>query len=519
MIDYYSQLCETAEIKKSKVENHIKTIHNINLDDSPGRGSSTQEHAESASSNDSFHTVDEEPPKTEHESDKFERITEEEKVESSSMPIHSSNSMDILNANSVEAIADKNANVKDEIPKTVQQAIENFRMAKKIKEKVMQQELGLDFSVPLAVNLPQVSNTTSLTQAQKNKLKVLSSEFGISLKIEEIPVIKYQSALSENRKRVLGVSDCFIYDKPLDNEVFLNRNIKNLENDHSTCLKQSKSLTLDFEKISQNSFKLDSENPLPMSVDSTPLSDLPHSIVTTPSTMFMSVDSGPFGGTPSTAETQQSEEEFNFTLKPKSSQATSIVPLYINRRHTSSRKTFSKRVTKEEASVISSNCLKMFLHESVEIPLAAQSRLINDGLLSYFINDLKYLEHLKNIRDFFFFQDGEFGRIITDNLFSKLYEANNPRDLINIRTFRNLDELLSKNQDGSNNLSFEIIDPERFNLGSPDVLNCVFLSYKVQWPLNILLPKNTIGKYDEIFKFLWKLNRMVWVLKSIFMVS
>lgn len=515
MIQYYSALMETAENKKSKIENHIKKIHSIQINQSPIRASLLDDRAESESSNDSFHTVFEEPQKSEHHSSKLESVVEKEPEEN----IRYSESLDALNANKGDEHSDTNANV-ESLPETIQQAIKNFEMAKKIKEKVMRQELGIELSQKIVKTETETSNISYLTEAQKNKLKVLSSEFGITLKPEEIHTIKYQSALSDNRNKVMGVSNCFDFSKNLDNANFLNKNVNNIED--SISLKHSKSLTLDFGKIDNKPPKLKFDKPLPMSVDSTPMSDVPLSMVTTPSTMFMSVDSGPFESLPTTAETRQTDEGFNFTTKGTTSKET--LPLHITYRKTEPKKKFSKRVTKEEAAAISSNCLRFFLLESIKMPLATQTKLVNDGILEYFINDLGYINHLNNLRDYFFLQDGEFGRIITDNLFTKLYEANCPADLINCRTLQNLMlgalDMCSKNQERCTRLSFEMnSSPKTFDLGSPNVLDCLSLTYKVEWPLNILLPTSTIEKYDEVFKYLLKLNRMAWVLKKIFLVS
>lgn len=150
-------------------------------------------------------------------------------------------------------------------------------------------------------------------------------------------------------------------------------------------------------------------------------------------------------------------------------------------------------------------------------------RLVNTELLRYFIEDLQYLKHLESLRNYFLLQDGEFGRNMTEGLFEKLYDADFVVDLINFRTL----ELLvhqalnssSKCQENATCISFKINNlPARFNLGDLNVLDCLSLSYRVSWPLNVLLPSDTIGKYDEVFKFLLKLHRISWVQKKIFQV-
>lgn len=504
MIEYYTQLFEAADSKKSKIETHLKKIQGINLNQSAGRSSSTDN---SISSNDSFHTVFEEPQKADRHSSMLEEVTEIQSTESSEKKLHSSKSLDVLNANSFEEQSDNNANI-ETVNRRNQQETENSQSAEQINENVMQNKTEK--------NIGEISHFTYFTEAQKNKLKVLSSEFGITVNPEKIHTTNYETSLSQNRNRVMGISDCFEYDQKLDNERFLRKNLKNMKD--TSTIKQSKSLTLDFQKININA-QHTFDKPLPMSVDSTPMSDLPLSIVTTPSTMFLSLESGILESVPTTAETQQTEEGF---FSPKYDASKETVPLYYRKKLPDKR--FSKRVAKEEASAISSNCLKLFLYESVQIPLATQNETVNNGILKYFMHDLNYMSHIGNLRDYFFLQDGEFGRIITNNLFTKLYDANSPSELINCKTLQNLVfsalDISIKNHSRSNTLSFEIINfPKTFDLSNPDVLDCLSLTYKIEWPLNILLPVNTIGKYDEVFKFLLKLSRMSWVLKKIFLVS
>lgn len=175
------------------------------------------------------------------------------------------------------------------------------------------------------------------------------------------------------------------------------------------------------------------------------------------------------------------------------------------------------------AEGIATNCLQLFLRQSVTMSLSIQTKLVNAELLRYFIEDLQYLQHLANLRDYFFLQDGEFGRNITEGLFEKLYDVNFPTDLINFRTLQVLvHEALnssSKLQENTGCLSFKINNlPSRFDLGDLNVLDCLSLSYRVVWPLNVLLPSDTVGKYDEVFKYLLKLHRVSWVQKKTFEV-
>nr|XP_022903750.1 gamma-tubulin complex component 6-like isoform X1 [Onthophagus taurus] len=170
------------------------------------------------------------------------------------------------------------------------------------------------------------------------------------------------------------------------------------------------------------------------------------------------------------------------------------------------------------------NNLEKQIEKSVSIPLKAQINLIDNELLRHFFVNLKYLDHLKLFRSYFFLLDGEFSRNITEELFNKLYKGKDskPTDLLNVSTLQNLirhalDSSIKSKGEFASILSFKINNiPKNFDLNDPDVLSCLSLSYEVKWPLNVLLPKDIVAKYDEVFKFLLKLNMVSWVLKEMF---
>ncbi|KAJ3646288.1 hypothetical protein Zmor_023880 [Zophobas morio] len=489
MIDYYNKLYEISDQRRKKIETHIQKLKTYCLDQSIP--------VEINSSEESFYSVDDVVKEEENDEKFIDSLPECEQEgalvsepQSELKPMHSSQSLDIINAN----------NEKSE-DNTIKAVMETFAMARKIKEKVLSEEMGIILAAP--VHKKQVSSifdNEKLTDAQRNKLRVLSSEFGIEIKPPQIKKSLTQCEI--NRNVVLGSSDCF-YPFKLDNVNYLNKNLATSTEESEKKIKKSTSLSLDFVKI---------DPPIPMSVDTTPMSE------STTSRLVLSVEKGEFESIPTTADTHITDEGFVFDGIPESG----YIPIKRSFSDTLQKKVFSKRVTVEEASGLSTNCLKLFLHESISIPLATQTKLAENELLKYFIDNLHYFKHLNSLRDYFFLQDGEFGRNITENLFEKLYDVHFPIELINCRTLQNLVfgalQMSSKFQENSNYLSFKINSlPKRFHLGDPDVLDCLSLTYKVHWPLNILLPVDTVSKYDEVFKYLLKLNRISWVLKKIFL--
>lgn len=66
------------------------------------------------------------------------------------------------------------------------------------------------------------------------------------------------------------------------------------------------------------------------------------------------------------------------------------------------------------------------------------------------------------------------------------------------------------------NLSFALkFLPEAFAPNAPDVLSCLELRYKVDWPLNVVLTEGCLSRYSGIFSFLLQLKLMMWTLKDV----
>ncbi|XP_030023549.2 uncharacterized protein LOC115442605 isoform X1 [Manduca sexta] len=158
------------------------------------------------------------------------------------------------------------------------------------------------------------------------------------------------------------------------------------------------------------------------------------------------------------------------------------------------------------------------LQRSVMLPLTYQLEVVNNSILTYFLVNLDMYEHLRSLKDYFFLMDGEFSRSICHNLFAKLSKTLNPQELLNFATLHNiLDKALGSSishvHKFSENLSFTITDsPLSFQHSSPDVLQCLSLTYSVSWPLNIILSQEALVRYAKVFQFLVKMRRTFWVL-------
>ncbi|XP_039281480.1 gamma-tubulin complex component 6 isoform X2 [Nilaparvata lugens] len=165
------------------------------------------------------------------------------------------------------------------------------------------------------------------------------------------------------------------------------------------------------------------------------------------------------------------------------------------------------------------NCL----HKSVSIPTEIQHVFANDAVLRLFLNNEKLLEHLQCIRKYFFFLDGEYGRILTGSLFQELELAEHPSVLLSRHRLNAILQLASGSFQNCSpfveRLSFFVREiPLAFLLTDPEVLNCLSMRYKLHWPLNIIISDDAILNYDKIFAFQLQLHRASWVLQQDFQI-
>ncbi|XP_050328524.1 gamma-tubulin complex component 6 [Bactrocera neohumeralis] len=168
--------------------------------------------------------------------------------------------------------------------------------------------------------------------------------------------------------------------------------------------------------------------------------------------------------------------------------------------------------------------LTEFLQKSVILPMTTHLGLVNNEVMRLFLEELHILDHLRSLRHYFFLMDGEFGSIICDGIIGKLESGATPTKLLNYQMLHSiLDTALSSsitgNDKNAENLSFTINDvPQKFDLANPGVLNVLSLSYRIEWPLNLILNPETLEQYGNIFKYLLKVRRISWVLERAYQI-
>ncbi|XP_069347735.1 gamma-tubulin complex component 6 [Eulemur rufifrons] len=165
--------------------------------------------------------------------------------------------------------------------------------------------------------------------------------------------------------------------------------------------------------------------------------------------------------------------------------------------------------------------LPVLMKRSITAPLAAHISLVNKAAVDYFFVELHLEAHCEALRHFLLMEDGEFAQSLSDLLFEKLGAGQTPGELLNPLVLNSvLSKALQYSLHGDSphaaNLSFALkFLPEVFAPNAPDVLSCLELRYKVDWPLNMVITESCLGKYSGIFSFLLQLKLMMWTLKDV----
>ncbi|XP_078091688.1 gamma-tubulin complex component 6 [Mustelus asterias] len=165
--------------------------------------------------------------------------------------------------------------------------------------------------------------------------------------------------------------------------------------------------------------------------------------------------------------------------------------------------------------------LPVLMKHSITAPLIAHASLVNKAIIDYLFVELNIEQNFEALRHFLLMEDGEFAQSLSDMLFEKLGSGQTPGELLNPLVLNSiLNKALQYSLHGdskfASNLTFALkYLPEMFKPNAPDVLNCLELRYKVNWPLNIVITESCMSKYNKIFSFLLQLKHMFWTLKDV----
>lgn len=558
IVNYYDELFQAIEIRRASIEK-IKKQFVENTNDKQDKHTESEKAVHSKLDN-----IQEEKMLVSACSSDEIFYDSKSEVEDNNENESQLNNIDALNANIIESqienVTEKetdkvlqetettqsNEEVRQEV-KRKNIINEAFLEAQRNRAKIMNLEFGQTLITKPKPNLKLIDDNSNLTEAQKNKLKVMRAEYQMFYQPKE-----QKNTINDNEKDDTNKDTSFISDNMASPGQELVMNI-NHRNNILSLPKHIEQINNKNKNININAVNnLLTENEVtPMSVGSTPNTEYISDFPTPSSSKMYSTDITLNSAcTLDTASSNFTDDGFKFpTVESKDSADPSLLTARTHISEDSFKVTDQEskcsdeilqkkikikvagfteierenKLEKKDASDILNNNIKYLLHQSIFVPLQAQMRLVNNEILKYFLDDQKLFSHLHSLRCYFFLLDGEFGRHITEGIFNKLYEVRDPADLLNGRVLQIImNKALcssSKFQENSERLSFTIQNiPQRFNLSSADVLACLSLSYKINWPLNILLPFDTMEKYELVFKYLLKLHHVSWILQKTFQV-
>lgn len=547
-IDLVTHVDSDTKIDVKTSEETVKEIPNIS-----STNDSNTENPKDITKTENVNEQAEENKNTDNENKDTTKI-ENEIVETPNTSSRTENNkkgnLDIVNAN---------MDSPTESVKLNNQLNENFLAAQRNKAKILNLEFDVKCKEPRKKEII-VIDKDNLTDAQRNKLRVLSSEYNLFSDGSKKTVQTENTTTPESENGNTAATMASNVTKPV---IVLptEKNENNNENETDTNWKvtgnlaspghenvmnithRKKILTLpkqtELPTVFESNFRRSVANiqneVTPMSIDSTPSTECPPTELPTPSSAKLSLCTNnmtdsmfTLDSALLTANSNVTDEGFKFPVaEPKKFVYETASKIFL----ADKKKMFNiaediphsvrpMRLSKDEVKKISNCNLKLLLYQSVQMPLEAQIKLVNGEILKYFINDQHFFSHLHSLRCYYFLLDGEFGRNITEGLFNKLYEAKNPADLLNCRSLQLIINRAlyasSKMHENAERLSFIVQNvPKTFDLSNADVLECLSLSYRINWPLNILLPCDTIEKYDIVFKYLLKLHYMSWILQKV----
>lgn len=567
-IEHYSELASIVDAQQKRAEEEInemksqlatKEIENVPNDDNFSGDDSEYFEAEKIPSN---------PTKNENPAVGMPRSISDilnsnvEAADDLSLD-RARNRMNVLSSNINLATFDETNAQQVAVPLT------ELSELQKNKLKVMQQEYAwLDANANTDDGKLAASPIfTELTALQKNRQKVLASEFGISDVLVNVAVPAITDKSSElDRNKYQAQSHSHTFNQPGDlnaNQPInaLEQNRANQEDLASSMksnetaaarnkLKASLSLELDNSKSNkakemtikpcQSDFNLS-----PMSTSSDPIT------INHPENDAIEETDYPLK-TPTSEQLQLTEKAtslFN-TATQNTTPSTPALPFFLqilqpsftatNIFDISPRSTLPpptpttaqtpyyqslKSLSESDIQNLNVANLTYFLQQSFVIPFQIHFTILNNEILKIFYEDLDVMSLFNSLRNYFFMMDGEFALNISDGLISKLHSVKRPSELLNSHALHTilenaLQSTVMRNNKNAMNLSFCIPNvPEQFDLASPNVLADLHLSYKIEWPLNLVVSDDAVKQYDVVFQYLLKLRRITWLLEQCFYVS
>lgn len=301
----------------------------------------------------------------------------------------------------------------------------------------------------------EIERLDNMTEAQRNKIRMLKHEFGITPN-------NNQSNLFIMERR--PISDNFIIKADSLSEDN-NRNYEssdvtnNINNDQTKCIEAIGSITKNSKVVEEMSIEENLEffgkvnNINEIAQISSTTDTFASSINSILTNLQISEDISPLDVNSLSSSSNTKLNGAVSSVFPEHYNVNISTPLTSNDVNASD---FTS-LTIADVELIDNTSLQVYLEKSIIIPLQIQSRIVNDALIKYLLNEHNMLLHLQSLRSYFFLLNGEFAKCLTNSLYARLYEISVPIELFNSATLTNVLERALISSFSSNYLNSELL--------------------------------------------------------------
>ncbi|XP_046386296.1 gamma-tubulin complex component 6 [Ischnura elegans] len=161
----------------------------------------------------------------------------------------------------------------------------------------------------------------------------------------------------------------------------------------------------------------------------------------------------------------------------------------------------------------------------VLVSLIDHSRKVDKALLRWLLVDKGLASHLHSLRSYFFLLDGEFGRRLSEDLFSAMRPKPGKKPSVECLNAVTLNSILSHALASS---THAISDPNASLLtitlralpaqaSAFEQLSSIQMVYDAPWPVNVVLTDEALSKYSRVLDLLLRLKYASWALEDVFM--
>lgn len=326
------------------------------------------------------------------------------------------------------------------------------------------------------INRPKslaIERIDNMTIAQSNKLKVLMQEYGMTPNNNELSTILAENqgiidrANTNGNNQVLtdiSESSSDSTKENVNNNVLSTISIKLPEetadvptNDEECSNKSNDANNEAYQPISNSTQQQNNvDTPMSCTTDNfttasihTPLSQIPNS-----DDIIFALNAGQ--EVSSLSDDMKSITEETYFESPMSSNF-KLPNLFGANFDVKSSAASSSSLTIADVEMIDHTSLHVYLEKSIIIPLQIQTRLVNNAIIKYLMNEHNMLSHLHSLRSYYFLLNGEFAKSLTDSLYSRLYAIFAPIELFNSATLTNLLEKALMNSFSNNYANSELL--------------------------------------------------------------